>query len=70
MNSHIIKYSEIAKDTVLLFECAADKNPVGGQELMTFDNHKVFSQKATVILVDGTVRSIKPEEVVSLKWKP
>jgi hypothetical protein len=53
-----------APDTVLLFECEGGWNQAGGPELLTTEHHKGCS----VSFVDGHIRLVKPEEVLSLKW--
>jgi hypothetical protein len=53
-----------APDTVLLFECEGGWNQAGGLELLTTEHHK----GCFVSFVDGHIRLVKPEEVLSLKW--
>jgi len=53
-----------APDVVLLFESQGGWNLFGGPELMTTERHK----GGCVLFVDGSVRWIKPEEVIGLKW--
>lgn len=52
-------------DVVFIFESKPGWNQYGGPKLISFENH---GGKANVILNDGTVRFIKPEEVDELNW--
>jgi len=53
-------------DTVLLFESVVGWNQHGGPELMVFDHHE--PKGANVLLNNGTVVFVTPEEVNNLKW--
>jgi len=53
-----------APDVVLLFESQGGWNLSGGPELLTTERHK----GGGVLFVDGSVRWIKPEEVIGLTW--
>lgn len=54
-------------DMVLLFETKGGWNQFGGQELLTFDNHK--GKGCNVLFNDGHAQFIKPEDIGNLKWK-
>jgi len=54
-----------APDVVLLFESKGGWNQAGGPELLTTKHHGVCN----VLLVDGTVATVGPDEIHSLKWK-
>jgi len=55
-----------AADVVLLFESNPGWNQFGGHELLTTENHK--GQRCSVFFVDGSVVSVKADEIVGLKW--
>jgi prepilin-type processing-associated H-X9-DG protein len=52
---------------VLLFESRPGWNQSGGPELLTTENH--HGKGCNVLFVDGSVRFIKSEELVGLKWQ-
>jgi len=55
-----------AEDVVLLFETTPGWNQYGGADLLTMENHE--GQGASVLVVDGTVKFVKAEDVNGLNW--
>ena len=54
-------------DTVLLFETQnSSLNLSGGPELLSIDNHE--GQACNVLFNDGSIKRIKKDEIVTLKW--
>jgi hypothetical protein len=53
-------------DTVLLFEANDGWNQFGGLELLNFE--QCAGEGCNILFNDGTVRSIKPEDVNGLNW--
>ncbi|HNS21589.1 MAG TPA: hypothetical protein PKH24_13880 [Sedimentisphaerales bacterium] len=53
-----------APDVVLLFESKPGWNQAGGPELLTTEHHDVCN----VLLVDGSVMTVGPDEIGGLKW--
>jgi len=63
-----LKLAELPKDVVLLFETPLAKNPAGGPELMSTDNH---SAKGRFVLFGDThVEFVRAEDFNNLRWKP
>jgi prepilin-type processing-associated H-X9-DG protein len=58
--------SQIAQDTVLLFESDAGWNAVGGPEIAVPRHHNGLN----VALVDGSVQQINFKDLGSLRWDP
>jgi hypothetical protein len=54
-----------APDVVLLFESGGGWNQAGGPELLTTEHHRVCN----VLLVDGSVATVGPDEIGGLKWR-
>ncbi len=59
--------AQSAPDVVLLFESTGGWNLAGGAELLTTKHHQ--DQRCNVLFVDGSVRSIKTEEIPRLRWE-
>ncbi|MGD0552299.1 MAG: hypothetical protein ABSB25_06565 [Sedimentisphaerales bacterium] len=70
MNSNVSesKLSELPKNTVLLFETPLAKNPAGGPELMSINNHPV--KGCYVLFADMHVEFVRAEDFNNLRWKP
>ena len=69
LNKNIVgmKRFDIPADTVLLFESNEGWNQVGGPEILTTKNHK--GNRCYICFNDGSVRSLKKEQLGELKWK-
>lgn len=65
LNPYAHRHSE--GDVVLLFESKPGWNQSGGPELLTVENHQ--GRGCNVLFADGSVRFVKPEEIVGLKWQ-
>jgi hypothetical protein len=63
-----MKASEIPPNVVLLFEGPVGWNQVGGPELLTTEYHK--DEGASICLADLSVKSVRPSEFATLRWKP
>jgi len=59
---------KIPADAVLLFETKAAKDPVGGKELITADNHK--GKGGVILFADMHVEFVRVEDFNNLRWKP
>jgi hypothetical protein len=53
-------------DIILLFETKEGWNQFGGPEILTFENHK--GSGCNVLLKNGPVKFVRPNEVGKLKW--
>ena len=65
MNPRADRWS--APDVVLLFESTGGWNLAGGAELLTTKHHE--DRGCNVLFVDGSVESIKTEEIPRLRWE-
>lgn len=63
-----LKLEELPKDTVLLFETPLGKNPAGGPELMSMDNHPI--KGCFVLFADMHIEFVRAEDFNDLRWKP
>jgi hypothetical protein len=63
-----LKLAELPKSTVLLFETSLAKNPAGGPELMSNNNHPI--KGCFVLFADMHVAFIRAEDFNNLRWKP
>ncbi|MGA2093124.1 MAG: hypothetical protein ABSH16_06935 [Sedimentisphaerales bacterium] len=63
-----LKLSDIANNTVLLFETPLAKNPTGGPELMSTNNHP--TKGCFVLFADMRVEFVRAEDFNNLRWKP
>ncbi|MGD0571572.1 MAG: hypothetical protein ABSB11_00970 [Sedimentisphaerales bacterium] len=63
-----MKLSELPNNIVILFETKAAKNPVGGKELITADNHK--GKGGMVLFADMHIAFVRAEDFNNLRWKP
>lgn len=63
-----LKLAELPKDVVLLFETPLAKNPTGGLELMSMDNHPV--KGCFVLFADMHIEFVRAEDFNDLRWKP
>jgi hypothetical protein len=70
MNSNVseLKLSELPKNTVLLFETKLAKNPAGGLELMSTNNHPI--KGCFVLFADKHIAFVRAEDFNSLRWNP
>ncbi len=67
-NLQSTKFEDIPADIVLLFECNLTKNPTGGPELLTSENHK--NKGSNIVFGDLHVEFIRTEHFENLRWKP
>jgi hypothetical protein len=63
-----IKRTELSKNTVLLFETQLAKNPAGGPELMSMNNHPL--KGCFVLFADMHIAFVRAEDFNNLRWKP
>jgi hypothetical protein len=63
-----MKRAELPKDVVLLFETKLAKNPAGGAELITSENHPL--KGCFVLFGDMHIAFVRAEDFNSLRWKP
>jgi hypothetical protein len=63
-----LKLAELPKSTVLLFETKLAKNPAGGPELMSTNNHSL--RGCFVLFTDMHVEFVRAEDFNNLRWKP
>jgi hypothetical protein len=70
LNKDVAKMTlnKIPADVVILFETKAAKDPVGGKELITADNHK--GKGCVVLFGDMHIEFIKAEDFNNLRWEP
>ena len=69
INISYLKYSELPRDIVVLFESKPDWNQSGGNELLEISNHNYKNrQKCTVLFGDGRVESLDADKVKRLRW--
>ena len=65
------KLSDLARDTVLLFETTAGWNQVGDAELATTDNHSLITgDHCNVIFARGGTQHFPSDKIHELRWKP
>jgi hypothetical protein len=62
------KLAELPKNTVLFFETPLAKNPAGGPELMSTNNHPI--KGCFVLFADMHVAFVRAEDFNNLRWKP
>jgi hypothetical protein len=62
------KLTELPKNTVLFFETPLAKNPAGGPELMSVNNHPI--KGCFVLFADMHVAFVRVEDFNNLRWKP
>jgi hypothetical protein len=63
-----LKLAELPNITVLLFETPLAKNPAGGPELMSTNNHPI--KGCFVLFTDMHIAFIRAEDFNNLRWKP
>jgi len=63
-----MKLAELPKDVVFLFETKLAKNPAGGSELMSTNNHP--AKGCFVLFGDMHVEFVRVEDFNNLRWKP
>lgn len=63
-----LKLAELPKNTILLFETQLAKNPAGGPELMSNNNHPI--KGCFVLFTDMHVAFVRTEDFNNLRWKP
>jgi hypothetical protein len=64
------KLSDLARDTVLLFETTAGWNQVGGPELITTDNHSLITgDHCNVIFARGGTQHVPSDKIHELLWE-
>ncbi len=63
-----MKRTELPKDVVLLFETKLAKNPAGGPELMSTNNHPIIG--CFVLFADMHIAFVRAEDFNNLRWKP
>jgi hypothetical protein len=63
-----LKLAELPKNTVLLFETPLAKNPAGGPELMSTNNHP--AKGCFVLFADMHIAFVRAEDFNNLRWKP
>ena len=70
INSNVsnLKLSNLQKDFVLLFETPLAKNPSGGPELMSTNNHPI--KGCFVLFADMHIAFVRAEDFNNLRWKP
>jgi hypothetical protein len=62
------KLAEVPKNAVLLFETPLAKNPAGGPELMSTNNHPI--KGCFVLFADMHIAFVRAEDFNNLRWKP
>jgi hypothetical protein len=62
------KLAELPKNTVLLFETPLAKNPAGGPELMSTNNHPI--KGCFILFADMHIAFVRAEDFNNLRWKP
>jgi hypothetical protein len=63
-----MKRAELPKDVVLLFETPLARNPAGGLELMSANNHPI--KGCFVLFADMHIAFVRAEDFNNLRWKP
>ena len=63
-----LKLAKLPKNTVLLFETPLAKNPAGGPELMSTNNHP--EKGCFVLFTDMHIAFVRAEDFNNLRWKP
>ena len=63
-----LKLVELPKNTVLIFETLLAKNPAGGPELMSTNNHPI--KGCFVLFTDMHIAFVRAEDFNNLRWKP
>ena len=69
MNKNItgLKISDINPNTVLIFDAKDAKNATGGSENINIE--KFDGKGANIVFVDGNIKFITAEELMSLRWE-
>jgi hypothetical protein len=63
-----LNLNELPKNVVLLFETSLAKNPAGGPELMSTNNHP--AKGCFVLFADMHIAFVRAEDFNNLRWKP
>lgn len=63
-----LKLAELPKDVILLFETTRARNPAGGPELMSTNNHPI--KGCFVLFADKHIAFVRTEDFNNLRWKP